>query len=183
MVSKKASVNSLVEKPHKAYNPIKTLKEKLLKRFSKETTILINMELVNGMHKQFLVQEKAGQFKFNKGIYLIDNDSKYYNVNAEMFALDYHERFTLPIKRVIPISSIKKVLSSANVGEVEYSSNPHVLEQFVTSKIAEGIMKGQAIDEMLKKIWVFTMIIGALVLGHLVLFMFKSGIFESVQLW
>lgn len=163
------------------YNPIKSIFDKIKIRKNKGSALLINMELINGMHKQFLIIEKEGTFNFNNGKYIIDNDSKYYNINAGMYSIDYHERYALPIKRVIPITNIKKIIEYSPIGEVEYSSNPQVLEHFVTSKIAEGIMKGQQIDEMMRKIWIFLMVIGVLVLAHFVLYLGKSGVLQQLK--
>jgi hypothetical protein len=66
--------------------------------------------------------------------------------------------------------------------EVEYAANPSVLERFMTAKVAEGIMRGQMIDEFLKQnrlIWIITMVAAVLML---LLFIFKTGMLKEVPL-
>jgi len=113
---------------------------------------------------------------------LFDNEAKYYIIDSKLWCYDYHENFTLPIKRKIPLTHIKKSLEHSNISEVEYATNPSTLERFTISKIAEGIMKGQAIDEFMKQIRLLLIIAMVTAVIHLALFMFKSGMLQSIKI-
>lgn len=151
-------------------------------RTKPDRTVLINLELINGMHKSFIVKEKDQGFKYKKGLYIFDDDSKYFNIDAKMWCFDFHESYCLPIKRVIPIGDIKKAVEAADITEVEYASNPMTLERFIISRVAEGIMKGQQIDEFMKQIRLLLVIAMVASVVHLLLFMQKSGMFAQVKL-
>ncbi len=175
----------------KPYDAIRTNKSRFTMRFWKdhfkerlhpETTALVNMELMNGFHKLFIVKEKDEGFKYRGKKYLFDNEAKYYIIDSKLWCYDYHENFTLPIKRKIPLTAIKKSLEASNISEVEYATNPSTLERFTISKIAEGIMKGQAIDEFMKQIRLLLIIAMVSSLIHLVLFMFKSGMLQQIKI-
>ena len=161
---------------------IKYWKAHLLERFNPETTALISMELMNGFHRLFVVKEKDEGFQYRGKKYLFDNEAKYYIIDSKLWCYDFHENFTLPIKRKIPLTHIKKSLEHSNISEVEYATNPATLERFTISKIAEGIMKGQAIDEFMKQIRLLLIIAMVTAVIHLALFMFKSGMLQSIKI-
>ncbi len=144
--------------------------------------VLIQMELVNGFHRLFIVTEKEGGFKFRDKKYIFDDDSKYYNMDAKLYVFDYHENITLPIKRVIPVSAIKKTIESTDEIDIEYAINPSTLQRFMTAKIAEGVMKGTLLDEFLRKLQMFILVIMVTVVVHLALFLWASGILENIQM-
>lgn len=145
-----------------------------------ELVVGINMELLNGSHITFMVLQKPDGFKYKGRRYLFDNDSKYYNASCKEYFFDYHESYTLPVKRHIPMTNIIKTLKSVNLNQIEYSSNPSTLERFITSKIAEGIMRGQQLDEFLKKVFVVLIICAFASLLHLILFMHKTGMLNQI---
>jgi hypothetical protein len=148
-----------------------------------QKTVLINMELANGMHKQFITLiKKDNTFKYRGKLYLVDNESKYYVIDSKIWAYDFHEDFTLPIKRKIPLIKIKKSIEHSGISEVEYMMNPSTLERFTISKIAEGIMRGQQIDEFFKRIQLLMIITMVAAVIHLVLFMFKSGMLQQIKI-
>lgn len=161
---------------------VKYWKAHLLERLHPETTALVSMELLNGFHRLFVVKENDEGFQYRGKKYLFDNEAKYYIIDSKLWCYDYHENFTLPIKRKIPLTHIKKSLEHSNISEVEYATNPSTLERFTISKIAEGIMKGQAIDEFMKQIRLLLIIAMVTAVIHLALFMFKSGMLQSIKI-
>ncbi len=161
---------------------VKYWRNHFLERLHPETTALINMELMNGFHKLFIVKENDEGFKYRNRKYLFDNEAKYYVIDTKLWCYDFHENFVLPVKRKIPLTAIKKSLEHSNISEVEYATNPSTLERFTISKIAEGIMKGQAIDEFMKQIRLLLIIAMVSSLIHLVLFMFKSGMLQQIKI-
>jgi len=140
------------------------------------------MELRNGDHSSFIIRTKAASFAYKGGEYVLDNELKYYHLDASMYALDYHQDFALPIKRIIPMNDINKAVSLSGLPKIEYSTNPSVLSKFVTSKISEGIMKGQMIDEYLKQQKLLIIITMVTVIIHFLLFVFKTGMLKSVRI-
>lgn len=151
-------------------------------KISSANKMLINMELRNGMHRQFFTFTQEPIFRFMKGCYVIDGDLKYYNVDAKCFALDYHQDFTLPIKRQLPASNIKKAIESSGTVEVENSTNPLTLENLIISKIAEGVMKGRQIDEFFKQIKLMLIITMIAAVIHLLLFINASGVLKDMKI-
>ncbi len=145
-----------------------------------DRTVLINMELINGMHKSFVVVEEKEGFYYRGKKYLIDNENKYFHIDAKMFAYDYHEEISLPIVRKIPVGKIKTVLEASPITEVEYAINPATLKRFEIAKIAEGIMKGQALDEFMRRIMVILFIVLIVTIIHFMIFLQKSGVFSQI---
>lgn len=169
-------------------NPLKlnrTWRQKLAhwwkERRNPHRTLMVNMELINGFHRSFIIVEREGGFQYRGGKYLFDSDSKYYNNDAKLWCYDYHEMFALPIKRIIPVTHVQAIVESIPSSEVEYSTNPKTLERFITAKIAEGIMKGQAIDEWMKQIRVMILIALVAAIIHLILFMQKTGMLQQLS--
>lgn len=173
-----------------SYSPIKKKskfgwtywREFYLDKYHADSISLINMELMNGFHRFFVVKEKEEGFIFRGKKYLFDDEHKYYNIDAKLYMFDYHEAIALPIKRKIPVTAIKKTLESTEEIDIEYAINPSTLQRFMTAKIAEGVMKGTQLDEFFKKLQMILIVTMIAVLVHLVLFVYASGILKNVQL-
>ena len=144
--------------------------------------VMINMELINGFHRSMIVIEKDGGFVFRGKRYVFDDDSKYYNMDAKLYVFDFHENLVLPVKRKIPVTAIKKTIESTEDIDIEYAINPSTLQRFMTAKIAEGVMKGTMLDEFLRKLQMFIIVIMVAVLVHLMLFLYASGILQNIQM-
>ena len=156
-------------------------KKMLKERFFSNVAIIVNMELSTGNHHSFLqVIDSDRSFKFNKKTYIYDPEFRYYNNDLKFYCIDYHENIALPIKRNIPSHSIEKQFHIDNI-EVEYSLNPLVLHNFINSKIAEGIMKGQEISEYLRKYGILIMIILVTVIAHFLLWGYRTGMFDKIM--
>lgn len=160
----------------------KNIKEFLKDRFGVARIVLINMELINGTHRLFTVLEKDNGFKFKDKQYVFDQQCKYYCTDAMLWCFDFHEECTLPIKRRIPISDIKKTAENSAITDIEYMLNPTTLKRFTISKIAEGIMAGQQIDIFLRKMFVLIIIAVIASVGHLLLFVIKSGMLQQINI-
>lgn len=180
----------VADTPSKSFNPKQNLKKTsfaywrywFIEKYFPAKCVLINMELVNGFHKLFIIIERDGGFIFRGKKYIFDDDSKYYNMDAKLYVFDYHETITLPIKRVIPVTDIKKIIESTADIDIEYAINPSTLQRFMTAKIAEGVMKGTLLDEFLRKLQMFIIVIMITVVVHFLLFVYASGILENINL-
>ena len=172
-----------------SYNPMKSMSKRTfgywkawyLDKYHPGTIVLINMELTNGFHRSFTVKEKEEGFIFRGKKYLFDDDHKYYNIDAKLYAFDYHEGLTLPIKRKIPVTEIKKTMESTEEIDIEYAINPSTLQRFMTAKIAEGVMKGTQLDEFMRKLQMFLIVTMIAVLVHLALFLYGSGMLQNIK--
>ncbi len=189
-VSVKASKVAEPEKELKGFNfleaksktSLEYWKHWFIEKYFPAKCVLINMELINGFHRTFPVVEKDGGFKFREKKYIFDDDSKYYNMDAKLYVFDFHENLVLPVKRKIPVTAIKKTIESTDEIDIEYAINPSTLQRFMTAKIAEGVMKGTMLDEFLRKLQMFIIVIMFTVIVHLALFLWASGIFENLQM-
>lgn len=141
---------------------------------------LIRMELRNGNCEDFVVTPKGNDFVFEKERYVIDPSIKFWVNQSRMYALDYMQGFALPIRRKYDVNELNAAIEGAGMIETELSTNPKVLEDYVNSKIAEGVMKAQQIDEWMKatKQWIQ---VTAIVVGiHLLLFAYKTGMLNQI---
>jgi hypothetical protein len=155
------------------------LKRKLKKYPHK--MVLINMEHLSGHHSTFFIKEADGGFNLKGRTYQLDAEQKYYNVDFGYYMYDYHELFSLPISRVIPINAIKATVEQDPSVEIEYMVNPTTLKRFVVSKIAEGIMQGQDLPKAIRRIFMIVGINLIITILMLLVVLYMSGIFGEVR--
>lgn len=144
-------------------------------------SMIVNIELLNGNMRSFITIEDAEKIKYGDKIYIVDTDAKTYNMDLKMWQISYHEQYTLPVKIRIPANKIRNQLRDDPNVEVEYASNPSTLERFVISRIAEGIMKGQALDEFMRQIRLISIIGCLATIILLLMFMVKTGMFSQIK--
>ena len=156
--------------------------EKVKDKLWPERTFLIRMELRSGDHTEFKKTCKESNFVYLGGTYLIDESLKYYVISSKCYALDYHQDCSLPIRRRIDVKKITETIKMSGSLECGASTNPSTLDQFVESKIAEGVMKAQAVDEFLKGIKIMIIIILVLGVVHFLLFIKASGMFNNIKM-
>jgi hypothetical protein len=155
---------------------------KIKDKFRPECTFLIRMELRTGDHTEFKINVKEPFYKHLGGTYLIDESLKYYVLSSKCYALDYHQDCCLPIKRAINVKQINEAMKLSSSIECGSSTNPSTLDQFVESKIAEGVMKAQAVDEFLKTLKIMVIIVLIVSLIHFLLFIKASGILKNIKM-
>lgn len=159
--------------------------EKKLVKKSPEKIVLIRMEMNNGQYKEFLVaeDEKDG-FKHDGKKYIFDLDAKYYVVNSGksgIWAYDYHESLTLPVKRRIPVNLIKSSMEHSQITEVENAVNPVTLERFIKSEIAQGILQGAMIGKLFKVMLIIIIIVLVVSGIDLVIDLMDSGVMSEIM--
>lgn len=145
---------------------------------------MVHMELANGLYRTFIVAIEQGKFNIGDNLYIIDDQSKHYNVDMKMYEYFYHESFTLPIKMKFPLTDIKKALEQQEKSEpqnVIYSSNPKTLKEFIISRIAEGVMAGASEDANWKQVKMMLGITMVATVIHLIYILFKTGFFDSAS--
>lgn len=154
----------------------------ILKR---KTPIGITMELNNGDYIQFLADAGKSDFKYRGKTYIIDENLKYFMSSSRLYFIDYHENFTLPIKRKIPLKEIQKSMTSEKYSQenIYYATNPKTLENFLTSSTIEKILSGAKLDEWLRQMRLMIIIILIVAVLHMVLFAVKSGMLAKVKIF
>jgi len=141
---------------------------------------LVNIELRNGMHDYFMITTSKEHFIYKGAAYIIDDESKYFCLGVNKFALDYHQDLSIPIKRKVPLSEIRKTISSIGSNEVETAINPSSLRNFIESNFIQKVMKGQELDDKLKQILLISAVSALASTVMVVLFIAKSGMLDSV---
>jgi hypothetical protein len=158
------------------------IKKRIRLWFFEEKSYLIEMELRNGMKTTFVVQDKEGGFRFLGGKYTFDDALKVWHIPSQLFSFKFHQDFTLPIVQKIDMNEINKAISGSNITDIEYMTNPSVLERFTVSKIAEGIMKGQQLDAFFRQIRLISIINLLISVILLIMFVFKTGMLKSIHI-
>jgi hypothetical protein len=141
--------------------------------------LIINMELLNGEFVTFMVKADYNGFKFRDKRYIIDTTLKYYSQTFKNYMLDFHEEYNLPIKRKINVKLLREGVKEKKL-EVQNMLNPYILEQFVKSNLAEGILQGSSLNKIFDylKIWVT---IGAVASICVLLFLvYQSGLLQDL---
>jgi len=160
----------------------KALKAKLTDKFLPTKTMLIHMELRNGFHTQFLVVINNSTFKFQKGEYIVDDELKYYDVDAKLWCLDYHQDFPVPIARRIHVNKLKKVIRGAGITDIDTAFNPATLRQFIESEVIQKVMKGQEMDAVFKFLKFTTITTLILSLITVLILVQTTGLLSNLQL-
>lgn len=157
------------------------LKLKLFWGRIKKESIMVHMEMTNGIHTHFIAKVYKNAFEWQGKTFITDDTLKYYDTSAKLYCLDYHEDICMPIRRKIDVNSIKKTISLPGVTDVDNAINPTTLRLFIESEIAQKILKGEdleAIFGLLKKLLMITMIVGIITL---LLVLNMSGVFKNVM--
>ena len=149
-----------------------------------DKVVLIRMEMNNGTHREFKVRDDSFGFVFNGGRYAFDLETKYYVVDTNIWAYDFHESMSLSVKkglkvspiilkylaelekdsklsieRRIPINVIKETIEQSGITEVENSINPVTLERLIKSQIIQAILQGSALGRLFKIVLIIVIII------------------------
>jgi hypothetical protein len=142
--------------------------------------LLINMELNNGFFRSFFVNESNSSFDWDKKTYIIDLALKYYNIDNNYWCLDYHESFSIPIRRKFDIQGIQAAIESSGLYPCETATNPSNVSTFMKSNIIEQVIKGAELSKWLQAMRIMIFVILVIVIITLILFVIKSGMLEGV---
>lgn len=148
-----------------------------------DEAVLINMELTNGDHTQFLAYPTNEKFEWNNGVYIVDHNFKYYVHSAKLYALNYHQDFNLPIAQKIPIARLRNTVAESGVTDIENACNPRILKQWIESDVITKVMKGDEIDAVMRTIRMLLYIIVVINIIHFLMFVIKSGVLQQIKLW
>lgn len=152
------------------------------KRKHPEKVVLIRMEMNNGQFKEFcVVEDEKDGFKYKGKKYIFDLDARYYVIDSNIWAYDFHESLTLPVKRTIPVNRIKSLMEHSDITEVENAINPVTLERFIKSEIAQGILQGASIGKLFKVMLIILFIIVFLSAIDFIVGLWDSGIIQQLM--
>lgn len=161
---------------------LSTLFTKIKLFFKGRDRMLIHMELTTGFHTQFVTTVKNNQFVYKGCSYIIDDEFKYYDLSAKMFALDYHQNINIPIQRKIPLNELKKIVESAGITDVETAINPLTLKQFIESEVIQKVMKGAELDKVFSFIKLMLILIAVASVVTLLIVVQSSGLLANLNL-
>lgn len=169
--------------------------------------VLIKMELANGFFREFLVYEDSGYFYFNKSLYVFDHALKYYLIERNIWAYDFHELMSLPLKKEFHISDavesiimpvwdektkkpipphvntneLRSLIENAEVVDVEASINPTTLKRFTDSEVIKQVLQGATLGKVFKIMFILIIIIAFFALISLIIQMYNAGLFEKLR--
>jgi len=150
-------------------------------KFNSSRCFVINMLLLNGMRRTYLIKANGDKFKIDDKEYVIDESLKYYDVSIALYCLDYHENFSLPYKNTIKLNDIMDGLESSGISDVETAINPSTLRRFITSQVIEKVLKGAEMDDVFKFIKIFLILIFVGVAISLLILIQTSGILQNLN--
>ena len=149
--------------------------------------IIVNMEFVNGTHDRFIVDGTKEWFEFKDGYYVIDGSLKYWCGGSGRFELDYHQNFTSPIRREWDIAGLRDAITETHRVQGKdfeiMSTNPRNLKVFIDSKVVEGVMRGQQLQEFIKRWNLALLLLIILNVIHLIVYLAKSGVLKGLKFW
>ncbi len=177
-----------------------------LKKLHPDKVILIKMEMNNGFFREFEVAEDCGSFVWKNQRYVLDMEQKYYIIERNIWAYDFHESITLPIRKKIelnpeaeafvskieelhrkainpkiPVNEIKKLVENSKIIDVENSLNPSVLRQFTESEVIKQVLQGAMLGKIFKIMFVLIIITLVLVLLDTIVSLYASGVFDAIK--
>lgn len=188
-------------KKNKAYKRHKALLEN-----HKEKSVLVRMEMDSGRFSEFIVSEDEGYFMYNKSMYIFDLEQKYYIISRDIWAYDYHQSMSLPIRKKmilsdavsefldkiedagrnpmppsVEVNDIKKIVENSGLIDVEASLNPTTLKRFTDSEVIKQVLQGAMLGKIFKLMFIFIIIIGILVLLMFFTDLYHAGVFDKIK--
>lgn len=170
--------------PSEVYTTFKRFPRNLITKYKLKKhahkRYLIRMRLRNGDETYFYAFPNEAIFKWQKGAYIIDDTLARYNYAGNIYALSYHEDFSLPIRVDYDINKLKDMVSDPAVSDMRVSLNPKTLEDYTESKVVQNMMTGAGIPELIKRVLLITVISGLISAAVLLLVLNESGILGGV---
>ena len=170
-----------------------------------DKTVLIRMEMSNGMFREFLIEEDLGFFYFRKNQYVLDFPMRYFIIERNIWAYDFQEYISIPHKKKIvmsedvekllkklelafkkpkdarmEINEVKSLIENSKLIDMEDSLNPTTLKRFTDSEVIKQVLQGAALGKIFKIMFILTIIIGFLLLLTLLIVSYDAGLFEKI---
>jgi hypothetical protein len=136
--------------------------------------------LKNGHHTTCLLPIVNDQVTFQGQAYVVDDSLKYYHLGYQEWCLDYHEGFTLPIKRKFPLNEINQAMQTANIGNISYATNPSTLKTFQVNEVVKSAIQAAGITDFFKQVRLLVIIAAIAATIHLLLWANSQGYFSGI---
>lgn len=145
-------------------------------------SVVANFELMNGHHTVCLVVvDEHGAFTFRGKTYITDDSLKYWNSAFKEWVYDYHESFTMPIRRKIPLNEMNLAMQQTNAQGVSFATNPTTLRTFLTNNVVQSAIQGASITNFFKQIRLLALVAAIAAVIHLLLWANEAGLFNSLK--
>jgi len=151
-----------------------------IKKFKTNKVIYCNFELNNGNHTTCILPIENGRVIFNNGTYLVDDALKYYHLGFQECMLDYHEGFSLPIKRKFPLNDINIAIQSSNIHNISYATNPNVLRTFQINDVVRSAIQAAGITDFFKQVRLLVIISALASVISLLILAQSEGYFKGI---
>lgn len=181
-------------------------KEKKIYTKNPDKVVLIKMEMANGQFREFLAVEDLGCFFYKKSQYVFDSAMKYFLIERNIWAYDFHEYLTLPLRKYFAISEklekllqpeidnarrkplnphvdvneAKTLIENSQLVDVEASINPTTLKRFTDSEVIKQVLQGAMLGRIFKIMFILIIIMAVFLLMILLTTLYHAGIFEKV---
>ncbi len=170
--------------------------------------ILCRMELNNGKFIERLVEDNGEGFVVDNKRYVPDNKHKYFIIDSNIWAYDFHEHMNFPFKKelkikketkelinkyleqdftkstkkAIDLNSVIEGIKTSGITELETSFDPTNLERYFKANTITQLVAGANIAKMYK-VMVLLLIITLIVVAVIfVIVLYSSGILNEVGL-
>lgn len=144
-------------------------KRKLNKKLKKkpDSTFLIRMKYNNGTLKNFMLSTTDMMFKHGSKWYFLYYEESWFNINHQVYELEYQENFALPINREVCIKFDKEGKTS-NEDEVFANVTPSNIKDTVEMEYVRALVSGEELSKYLKIAMVLSAftVIGMLLLAY-----------------
>jgi len=182
-------------------------KEQKLFRKNLGSLVLIKMEMSSGQFREFLVPSYLDYFKYKTGLYVFDPSMKYYIIERDIWAFDFHELISIPLRKNfnisenlekelqpevdksmrmplkpnIDVNEIKTLIENSKLVDVEESINPMTLKRMTDSEVIKQVLQGAMLSRIFKIMFILIIIIAIFMVLLLVIQLYTSGIIGMVM--
>lgn len=153
-------------------DPKLSLKEKFLLKQYEDRCVLACIRLLTGGKKFLIVKSLPdGSFDYKGKTYVLDVKFREYIWNYGIYGYEFDESFTLPIRVngkvkksvCIPVSGpnveqIREAITESGLLDIEYATNPGLMNSFVSSNIIKNMIQSGGIGEFNRKLLFITII-------------------------
>lgn len=181
-------------KAYESFTDIKGVLTQIKRNAKKDSVLIVIMHHRNGTRStRVFFLEDTGVFIYKKFAYIVDDTAKKFDVTYHEYVIEYFEGISLPIKLILDYEKLEQQAIETeahfnnddefvgSVGlDVVSALNPHSLYTWIKSSVIQKVLKGELIDEMLKKVMFFLIITFAGVAIILVLNLYTSGLLSQI---
>jgi len=180
IMAKNARVNvDLIQDNLNWLNPM-DYKIRWQRKFKQSTMLVCNFELKNGHHTTCILPIKDSRVIYHDGTYIIDDALKYYHLGFKEWCLDFHEGFSMPIKRKIPLNELNVALQESGIGNIGFATNPSTLRTFQVNDVVKSAIQAAGITDFFKQVRLLVIVSALASVVMLILWANSEGYFSGM---